>query len=72
MGLKEILKKDTFKTEKDDIKTEPKYKRVLIVKQTIDDRYETELIRIDGRRYLLPMLRAAEKELHVRIARHEI
>ena len=46
------------------------YKRKLIVVQTQDDKFKIMLDGIEANQHLRPMLRAAEKYLHVKLAQN--
>ena len=44
------------------------YKRKLVVAQTSDDKFQVMLEGIEANQHLRPMLRAAEKFLHIKLA----
>jgi hypothetical protein len=49
-----------------------KPKRSVLITQDADDKFTVVFEGVTAKHNLQPLLRAAEKELHVKLARHEI
>jgi hypothetical protein len=54
-----------------DIEQKPKPKRSVLILLQQDDKYEVIMENVTAKQFLRPMLQAAEKALHLKLARHE-
>ena len=66
MGVKKVELEDRGGT------LDPLPKRILIVKQSADNKFGCYFQGIEARQFLLPMLRAAEKQFRVTLNRRAI
>ena len=55
-----------------DMEQKAKPKRSVLIMLDENDKYEVIMENVTAKQYLRPMLQAAEKHLHIKLARHEV